>query len=258
MAARPRRQSRSGPGGRVSREGGSAGGRGRGRAAAVSPARRAGARRGCPEGISCSSSFAPGAGGPGAVWQPGCEAWGRRCHPGKQQGGRRAAAAGSGDGMSDAETAGAASPVTCATHASLTVGAGTEPRATAVRSRPARFPEERQEAVRKGGGRGGRRRRLPAQRTLGAKMAPRCARAGIAFSFPFSFPYPPPLPPPPEPSQAPPCRSARPSGWASSHRRNPRPPGRSGASSGAARTGRAGPHRGRRGAGGSAGSAAPR
>lgn len=54
------------------------------------------------------------------------------------------------------------------------------------------------------------------------------------------------------------CRSARPSGWASSHRRNPRPPGRNGASSGAARTGRAGPHRGRRGAGGSAGSAAPR
>lgn len=153
--------------------------------------------------------------------------------------------------MSDAETAGAASPVTRATHASLTAGTGTEPSGTAVRSRPARFPEERQEAV-------GGRRRLPAQRALGAKMAPRCARAGIAPSFPFSFPFPPPLPPPAEPGQAPPCRSARPSGWASSHRRNPRPPGRSEANSGAARTGRAGPHRGRRGAGGSAGSATPR
>lgn len=79
------------------------------------------------------------------------EARGRRCQPGKQRGRRGAAAAGSGGGMSDAETAGAANPVTCATHASLTAGTGTEPSATAVRSRPARFPEERQEAVRGGG-----------------------------------------------------------------------------------------------------------
>lgn len=83
------------------------------------------------------------------------EARSRRRHPRRQRGGRGAAAAGSGGGMSDAETAGATSPVTWATHASLTAGTGREPSATAVRSRPARFRGTAEGGEEREGGGGG-------------------------------------------------------------------------------------------------------
>lgn len=128
IALGARRQSAERPGRKAGKEGGRAGRAGGsaagGEGVRVPPACM---RVRVPRGDRLLLAFCCRAGAPGA---------GPPLSAGKRRGGRGAAAAGSGDEMSDAETAGAASPVTCATHASLAAGTGPQPSGTAAAAVP--------------------------------------------------------------------------------------------------------------------------